>query len=124
VKRSADLATLPLYLKAGSILPLDPVRQFTAEKTKEPLVICVYPGRDGEFTLYQDDGQSLAYRKGANRLTRISWNEQEKKLRFEPQDSSSFEPDWPREIRIESPEGKLLKSVPWEGKALEVALPG
>jgi alpha-glucosidase/alpha-D-xyloside xylohydrolase len=123
VKRSADLATLPLYLKAGSILPLDPVRQFAAEKSKEPLVIRIYPGRDGEFTLYQDDGQSLAYRKGASRTTRISWSEQDKKLRFEPQGSSSFEPDWPREIRIESPEGKLLKSVPWKGKALEVELP-
>jgi hypothetical protein len=50
-------------------------------------------------------------------------NEQDKKLRFESQGSSSFVPDWPREIRIESPEGKLLKSVPWKGKTFEVELP-
>ena len=64
--RKVDLATMPLYVRAGAILPLDPVRQYTAQPTDEPTTIRVYPGRDGEFRLYEDDGKSLDYPRASS----------------------------------------------------------
>src|SRR5207302_5950768 len=61
--RPVDLATMPLYVRAGAIIPFDPVRQFTAQAVTEPTALRVYPGADGEFTLYDDDGTSLDYQK-------------------------------------------------------------
>src|SRR5262249_22952114 len=56
ISRQVDLATLPLYVRAGTILPLDPVRQYTGEKVDGPLTLIVHPGADGQATLYEDDG--------------------------------------------------------------------
>ncbi|MEW6156860.1 MAG: TIM-barrel domain-containing protein [Verrucomicrobiota bacterium] len=71
IEREVDLATLPLYVRAGAIVPLDPIRQFTAEQVSEPTTLRIHPGANGLFTLYDDDGQSLGYRDGSD--TRIVW---------------------------------------------------
>src|SRR5438874_709032 len=71
VRIQVDLATMPLYVRAGAILPLDPGRQHVFEKTTEPTTIRVYPGRDGEFRLYEDDGKSLTYLKDIFTRTRL-----------------------------------------------------
>lgn len=123
VTRPADLATLPLYVRAGSILPLDPVRQFTAEKSTAPLALRIYPGKDGETTLYQDDGRSLGYQRGLSRTTRISWDENKRLLRLEPSGETTYDPGWPREIRVESASGDEMKTVHWDGKSLEIPVP-
>jgi alpha-glucosidase (family GH31 glycosyl hydrolase) len=47
ITRPVDLETMPLHLRAGSILPLGPVKQYAAEKTDEPLSLTIYPGADG-----------------------------------------------------------------------------
>jgi alpha-glucosidase (family GH31 glycosyl hydrolase) len=75
VSREVDLATMPLYVKAGAIVPIGPVKQYTGEVSNEPVVLKVYPGADGTMTLYEDDGASFDYEKGA--FTRIvcSWND-------------------------------------------------
>jgi alpha-glucosidase (family GH31 glycosyl hydrolase) len=61
INRAVDLSTLPIYARAGAIIPLDPVRQFTAQQVREPATLQIFPGADGDFTLYDDDGHSLAY---------------------------------------------------------------
>jgi len=58
------LAETPLYVRAGAIIPMQPVVQSTNEKPEGPLELRVYPGSDCHGTLYQDDGLSLAYQKG------------------------------------------------------------
>ena len=75
VTREVNLETIPLYVKAGAIVPIGPVKQYTGEASSEPLVLRVYPGADGAMTLYEDDGVSFDYQKGA--FTRIvcSWND-------------------------------------------------
>jgi alpha-glucosidase (family GH31 glycosyl hydrolase) len=55
---------MPLYVRAGSILPLGPVKQYADEKVDGPLSISIYPGADASFLLYEDDGRSFNYRKG------------------------------------------------------------
>ncbi len=100
VDRPVDLATLPLYVRAGTILPLDPVRQYTAQPASDPTTIRVFPGADGAFTLYDDDGQSLAYRDGADARTqwiRFRWDDTKRTLTLERDDRM---PHWPGEPRV------------------------
>jgi alpha-glucosidase/alpha-D-xyloside xylohydrolase len=61
IEKPVDLATMPIYVRAGAVVPLDPVRQFMAQPVSEPTTLRVHPGADGSFTLYDDDGQSLGY---------------------------------------------------------------
>lgn len=84
VKREVDLATMPIYVRAGAIIPFDPVRQYTSQPIDEPTIIKIYEGADGEFTLYEDDGISLDYLEGAYTLIKISWDDDAKKLLIEP----------------------------------------
>ncbi len=82
--RSVDLSVLPIYVKAGGIIPVDPIRQFADEMIKEPTTIKIYTGADGQFTLYEDDGLSLDYLKGVGNWTRFSWNDKNQSLTIEP----------------------------------------
>ncbi len=64
VKTNAPAETIPVYVKAGSIIPTGPVMQYTDEKPDAPLTILVYTGADGSFSLYEDDGKSHQFEKG------------------------------------------------------------
>ncbi len=75
VVRPIDLETVPLYVRAGTILPLGPVKQHTGEKVDEPLSIFIYPGTDGSFLLYEDDGISFNYRDGEWMGTELHWSD-------------------------------------------------
>jgi alpha-glucosidase/alpha-D-xyloside xylohydrolase len=75
VMREVDLETIPLYVKAGAIVPVGPVKQYTGEMSTEPVVLRVYPGADGAMTLYEDDGVSFDYEKGAFTRIACSWND-------------------------------------------------
>lgn len=88
VDRPVDLATLPLYVRAGAIVPLDPVRQFTGQSVTEPTTLRVHPGADGAFTLYDDDGQGQGYRDGSDAKTvwiRLRWDNAVRRLSIEPE---------------------------------------
>ena len=82
VQVKAPIDTLPLFVRAGSILPLGEA----IESTNQPQKITrlrIYPGTDAEFTLYQDDGKTYAYEKGDCRITRLHWNDAAQKLSHE-----------------------------------------
>ena len=80
ISRAVDLATMPIFVRAGAIIPVDPVRQYTSQEVTEPTTLRVYRGADGQYTLYDDDGVSQAYLKGAATLTRMSWNDGARRL--------------------------------------------
>jgi len=84
VARPVDLATMPIYVRAGAIVPVDPVRQHTSETAAEPTTIRVYGGADGQYTLYDDDGISQEYLKRRGSWTRMTWNDRAKQLTIEP----------------------------------------
>jgi alpha-glucosidase/alpha-D-xyloside xylohydrolase len=84
ITRAVDLATMPIYVRAGAIVPFDPVRQYTAQPVSEPTEMRVYPGADGDFTLYDDDGASQAYLSGGATYTRFIWNDRTRTLTIEP----------------------------------------
>lgn len=75
IRTTPDLATLPLYVRAGAILPLDPVRQHTGEPVDEPTTLRIHPGADGAFDLYDDDGRTLDFEDGAYSWTRFRWDD-------------------------------------------------
>ncbi len=71
----ALIETIPLYVRAGSILPMGPDLQWTSEKPADPIELRIYPGADGELTLYEDDGASYAYERGQHSTIPIHWND-------------------------------------------------
>merc|ERR1712025_1492607 len=69
---------MALYVKAGSILPLGPDLQYTREKLPDPMYLRVFPGADGDFTLYEDDGESADYSKSTR--IKFHWSDSDSTL--------------------------------------------
>jgi alpha-D-xyloside xylohydrolase len=76
---AAPIDTIPLFVRAGSIIPMgvDIQNTATAQALRE---IRVYPGRDSDFLLFDDDGVSYAYEKGGGRSTQLHWNDRNRQL--------------------------------------------
>lgn len=75
VNTPAPLGTMPVFVKAGSIVPLGPEKQYISEKASDPITLFVYAGADGKFTLYEDDGETYGYEHGAFTQIPILWDE-------------------------------------------------
>jgi alpha-D-xyloside xylohydrolase len=76
---SVPLDVIPFYVRAGTILPLGPVTQSTAE-AEDPLEVRIYPGADAAFSLYEDDGNTYGYEKGAFTRIPMRWDERKRIL--------------------------------------------
>ncbi len=70
----APLDRIPLAVRAGSILPLGPVIEYAGQAT-DPIELRIYPGADGDFTLYEDSGDGYGYERGAHATIPIHWND-------------------------------------------------
>jgi alpha-D-xyloside xylohydrolase len=75
VTLDAPLETLPLFVKAGSIIPAGPQIQFTGEKVADPITLYIFPGMDASFTLYEDENTNYNYEKGQYSTIVISYDE-------------------------------------------------
>jgi alpha-D-xyloside xylohydrolase len=75
IDASAPLDRMPLYVRAGSIIPMGPDLQYAAEKQANPIELRIYRGADGAFTLYEDENDGYNYEKGAYATIPIAWNE-------------------------------------------------
>jgi alpha-glucosidase/alpha-D-xyloside xylohydrolase len=78
----APIGTLPLFVRAGSIIPFGS----EVESTQQPQTISsvrVYPGADGSFTLFHDDGKTYAYEKGEGSITKLTWDDAARQLKHE-----------------------------------------
>jgi len=82
IRVNAPIDILPVFVRAGSILPLGAAVENTAQEQKIEKVR-IYPGANGDFTLYSDDGKSYSYEKGEGRITRLHWDDQTQKLTHE-----------------------------------------
>jgi alpha-D-xyloside xylohydrolase len=74
VSAAAPLARMPLFVRAGSIVPVGPAIEYTGEKPDSPLTLLVYTGANGHFTLYADEGTNLDYRHGAYATIPLSFD--------------------------------------------------
>lgn len=118
ITRGVDLGTLPLYVRAGAIVPMGPVRQYTAEKVDGPLEIRVYPGANGNFLLYEDDGSSFDFKQGAWMGVQMTWHDGRKTLALQLAAGSRMLPPARRELRIKL--GEATKAAVFEGRSIEV----
>jgi alpha-D-xyloside xylohydrolase len=84
ITAAAPLDDIPLFVRAGSIIPIGPVLQSTSEKSSEPIELRIYPGADAHFTLYEDAGDGYGYENGEFSLTRIRWDDTARKLHISP----------------------------------------
>ena len=80
IKRAVDLETMPVFVKAGTILPTGPVRQFASEATSEPVTLSIYPGVDGTSFFYEDDGASFDYERGDFQRIEMRWFDSQRQL--------------------------------------------
>jgi alpha-glucosidase/alpha-D-xyloside xylohydrolase len=116
--RTVDLKTLPLYVKAGSVVPFGPVKQYATQTVDEPLTLRVYPGADGNFALYEDDGESFRYRQGEFTRILCNWTDGDRQLtlRVDPKGKPAAE----RKIRVELAGARSAKDVTLRGPVTEV----
>lgn len=108
----------PLFVREGAILPLGPVKQYVNEKVDGPLTITVYPGADGEFPLYEDDGVSFNYRKGDWMGIQLKWNDSQRSLGMRLAPGSRLRP--PLRRKIEAKLGDSVRKVEFDGRPLNV----
>ncbi|OFA07366.1 alpha-xylosidase BoGH31A precursor [Duganella phyllosphaerae] len=122
----ADIATIPLFARAGSILPLGPVVQYADQKSAQPIELRVYPGKDGSYELYDDAGDGDGYTRGEFATRRITWTQQDGRVTVEPW-RGSFKGLVKKQAFIvrcgAQPDGKGMALQAGE-KAASVSLPG
>jgi alpha-glucosidase (family GH31 glycosyl hydrolase) len=122
IERHVDLATLPLYVRAGAIVPMGPVKQYVSEPVDKPLTIRIYGGSDGEFVMYEDDGVSFAYQHGQYMRMQMHWQDRSRQLRLSLAPGSGMYGPPEREIDVELAGGRAKKSVRFHGSPLVVQL--
>ncbi|MBQ2132120.1 MAG: DUF5110 domain-containing protein, partial [Prevotella sp.] len=80
VKLTTSLDKVPMFVRAGSIVPLGPEMQYVGEKSWDNLEMRIYPGADGSFTLYEDEGDGYNYEKGVYATIDFKWNDRRQTL--------------------------------------------
>jgi len=80
IDAAAPIETIPLYIKAGSIVPMGPYLQYATEKAADPVEIRVYPGANAEFVLYEDENDTYNYEQGKYSTIALNWDEAQKTL--------------------------------------------
>jgi|SRR5579875_94644 len=120
ISRDVDLETLPLFVRAGAILPLGPVKQYVHEKVDAPLSVTIYPGADGSFLLYEDDGISFDYRKGEWMGIYLNWHDAPRVLHMHLVPGSRMLPPMQRKMKIKV--GATVRQIAFAGHPLEVRL--
>jgi alpha-glucosidase/alpha-D-xyloside xylohydrolase len=119
IDRAVDLETMPLYVREGSIVPLGPVKQYTAEKLDQPYSISIYPGKDATFLLYEDDGRSFNYRKGEWMGIQMAWHDASRTLTLQLADGSRMLPSMRRSFDAEV--GQAKRELVFHGTPVETS---
>ncbi len=120
IERPVDLTTMPMYVRAGAIIPLGPVKQYTGEKSDGPLTLQVYPGTDGRFLLYEDDGSTFNFRKGEWMGIQMAWNDRQRRLVLRLAEGSRMLPPRRREIEVRLAAEKATRVAAFEGRTVQI----
>ncbi len=83
IVRETPIDLIPLFIKAGSIIPMGSLLQYSTEKPADTLELRIYPGADGEFNLYEDENDSYNYEKGIYSLIKFNWDDKKNMLTVE-----------------------------------------
>ena len=88
VTKQTPLDIIPLYVKAGSIIPVGPNVQYAEEKKWDDLEIRIYPGANGKFVLYEDENDNYNYEKGVYSTISFNWDDKKKTLTISDRNGS------------------------------------
>ena len=116
IDRAVDLATLPLYVRAGAVIPMGPVEQYTDEVAHAPLTLVVYPGTDGRCTVYEDDGETFEYRRGGWMGLEVEWRDAQRTLSLRLARGSRVLAQGGRRIVVRVVPGHATREVLFEGR--------
>ena len=116
-----SLSHVPIFVRAGSILPLGPEMQYTTEKKWDNLEVRLYPGADGDFTLYEDEGDNYNYEHGVYSTIGFHWNDNAHELTIGDRQGQFPGMLTVRKFTIVLPDG-TSKTVDYSGQKMTVKL--
>ena len=122
IDRAVDLDTMPIHARAGAILPLGPVRQYSDEPVNGPTTLVIYPGADGAATLYEDDGRTFDYRHGDWMRIEMGWRDRERRLSLRLARGSRMRPPMKRTIEVRVAGEQATRTLTFDGRTLETQL--
>ena len=118
---STTLNRIPLFVRAGSIVPCGPDVQYTGEKKWDNLTLCVYPGENGNFTLYEDEGDNYNYENGAYTEIPMNWDNASRILTIGARKGEYNGMLQKRQVIVKAIDGNS-KTVTYTGKKIRVKL--
>ena len=121
VTLETSLDRVPMFVRAGSILPLGPEMQYVGEKAWDNLELRVYPGANGDFTLYEDEGDNYNYEKGQYATIAFHWNDKTRTLTIDERKGNYPGMLTKRQFTIVTPDGKQ-QVVNYEGMQKQVRI--
>ena len=121
LKADAPIAHSPLYVKAGSILPMGQDLQYSNEKAWDNITLTVYPGANADFTLYEDEGDGFNYQQGQYTEIPMSWNDRSRTLTIGQRKGSFSGMLTSRTFNVVLTGGQT-KTVTYSGKKISVKL--
>jgi chromate reductase len=122
IERTVDLATMPLYVRAGAVIPTGPVRQYDGDTVPGNSLLTVYPGADGTSTLYDDDGRTFDYRNGAWMRIVIEWRDAERRLRLRLAPGSRMLAPMERSFDVRAVDSSSSTTVRFSGRTVDIQL--
>lgn len=134
IMAKAPFNRMPIFVRSGSIIPYGPELQYTDQKVADTITLYVYSGKDGHFNLYEDDGKSYQYEKGAYSIIPLDYHETGHTLTIGER-SGTYEgmlkkrvfkikwvsPDKPAELNFSTPADKLIE---YDGQAVTIKIKG
>ena len=121
VTLATTLDRVPMFVRAGSILPLGPEMQYVGEKAWDNLEVRIYPGANGSFTLYEDEGDNYNYEKGQYATITFQWNDKARTLTIGERKGSYPGMLQKRQFTIVTPNGKQ-KVIEYNGQKMQVSI--
>jgi alpha-D-xyloside xylohydrolase len=121
ITMETQLNRVPMFVRAGSIVPLAPEMQDVGEKSWDDLELRIYPGADGQFLLYEDEGDSYNYEKGAYTTINMKWNERTHTLTIDDRQGAYNGMLKQRRFTVITPDGKS-STISYDGHQQTVKL--
>lgn len=122
IAAKAGIDTIPVHVRAGTILPLGPELSYADQQSATPLELRVYPGRDGSFELYDDEGDGNAYEHGARATIRLAWDDARRTLNIGAREGNFPGMARSKAMRIVCAVGRESAPVEYTGSPLSVMM--
>jgi alpha-glucosidase len=122
ITKQVDLETLPLYVRAGAVFPMGPIKQYVSEVSGDPLTLVVAPGASAESFLYEDDGASFDFRNGESMRIALKWIDATRKLELRLASGTRMLKGAPVKLEARLMGGARTTKIIFKGEPLSIAL--